>query len=66
MSFVKIEDNLLNTNEIIHIEVIRGIYNYLGDFEGYEYKITFRNETELYVTSKKYLEDIQSDINNLE
>ena len=67
MAFVKIGDHLLNTNEIINIEKIREVYNNFGDsIIGYKYKIEFRNETELYIISEKVLDDIQSDINNLE
>jgi len=66
MAFVRIGDHLLNTNEIVNIEEINKVCNYLGELEGIKYKITFRNETELYVMSQKNLEDIQSDINNLD
>ena len=65
MAFVKIGDGLFNTNEIINIEIHRKIYDCFDRVESFEYKITFRNETESYIISYKNLDNIQSDINNL-
>jgi len=66
MSFTKIGEHLLNVNEIVDIKYLGKASDFAGEFEGYSYLITFKNETEMYIKSYKNLDDILSDLNQFD
>ena len=60
MSFVKVENYLLNTNEIVVVKQV----DYDQFREVYTFYIRFRNETDMNLTTSLSLDQLSNQLNN--